>query len=153
MKPPAVEAHLVLTADGKLAAGRGSPLESFRWRPTDALLTQSRRKPSADRPLVVVVNRSTDWRKLLAALARDQGIRRFICGGEPPVLKALVEHGLLSRLHVVFAPLIAGGARTPTLLGPAATAVLARSVALELERFTSAGAHARATYRVLAAKK
>jgi riboflavin biosynthesis pyrimidine reductase len=153
MKRPVVEAHLALTVDGKLAGRQNSVLASFRWRPTDALLTRKRPRPMPAGPLVVVWKRADDLRGVLDVLARDHGVRRVICGGEPALLKALVEQELLSHLHVVFASVVAGGTRTPTLLGPAATALLPRSVALELERFTAAGEQARATYRVIMAKK
>jgi len=153
MKLPAVEARLTLTVDGRLADTETFAPKFFRWRHDDALLTQKPRKPLVAGVLVVGAGRTDELRKLLAALARDHGVRRVICGGEPPLLKALVGQELLSRLRVVFVPVIEGGACTPTLLGPAATAVLPRSVALKLERFTAGGGRPRATYRVIAAKK
>jgi riboflavin biosynthesis pyrimidine reductase len=153
MRRPVVEAHLALTVDGKLAGRFDSALESFRWRRTDALLTRKKLGPIPGGPLVAAWKRADELRGVLLVLARDHGVRRVICGGEPPLLKALVEQELLSRLHVIFAPVVAGGAGAPTLLGPAATALLPRSVALELERFTAAGEQARATYRVMVAKK
>jgi riboflavin biosynthesis pyrimidine reductase len=153
MKRPVVEAHLALTIDGKLAGRERSALESFRWRRTDALLTQKKPGPMPAAPRVVVWKRSDELREALVVLAQNHGVRRVICGGEPALLKALVEQELLSHLHVVFAPVVAGGARNPTLLGPAATALLPRSVPLKLEHFSAAGEHSRATYRVIVAKK
>lgn len=153
MKRPAVEAHVTLTVDGKLAGRQSAALESFRWRPTDALLTWKKCGAMPGAPLVAAWRRGDELREVLDVLGRDHGVRRVICAGEPALLKALVERELLSRLHVVFASVVAGGARAPTLLGPAATSLLPRSVALELERFTAAGEQARATYRVIMAKK
>jgi riboflavin-specific deaminase-like protein len=79
--------------------------------------------------------RSVSLRGALAVLAEDYGVGTAICEGGPTLLRGLVNEGLLSRLHVTFAPLIFGGATAPTLLGPAATALLRHSVGLRLEAF------------------
>jgi riboflavin biosynthesis pyrimidine reductase len=65
----------------------------------------------------------------------------------------MVEGGLLQTLHVSFAPLILGGANAPTLLGPAGSALLKRSIPLRLEGFSPRGGGAHAVYRMAAGSK
>ncbi|MFZ4483058.1 MAG: dihydrofolate reductase family protein [Chthoniobacterales bacterium] len=152
MNLPPVEARITLTLDGRLALTQ-EPLETTRrWRRRDALLTQKRGDRIPVGPLVVLRKRGSAIRPVLENLARTHRIRRVICGGEPALLKALVEKELLSVVHVLFTPVIAGGTRRPTLLGPAANSLLPHSVSLKLERFSTAGGQARATFRVLRAK-
>ena len=87
-------------------------------------------------------------RRALEVLASDYGVECAVCEGGPTLLAGLVKEGLLRRLHVTFAPLIFGGASAPTLLGPAFSSLLTRSVPLRLEAFEVKGGEGYARYRV-----
>lgn len=91
-----------------------------------------------------------DPRYALEALARDYGVRSVLCEGGAELFRALVQAGLVRTLHVTFAPVIIGGAGAPTLLGPAPSSLLKRSIPLRLEGFFPRGEEAFATYRVAA---
>ncbi len=92
--------------------------------------------------------RSVDLRQALQALARDYRVGVAVCEGGPSLLVGFVEAGLLSKLHVTWAPLVFGGAEAPTLLGPAASSLLEHSIPLRLESFLVEGEEACATYAV-----
>ncbi|MFM8229937.1 MAG: hypothetical protein ACKOAL_01815, partial [Chthoniobacterales bacterium] len=64
---------------------------------------------------------------------------------------ALAESRFVGKLHITFAPVIVGGADAPTLLGPARTSLLRRSIPLRLQSFRPIGGEAFATYRFGAA--
>ena len=87
-----------------------------------------------------------DPRRALVVLARDYGVRSVLCEGGGELFRSLVEDGLVSKLHITFAPLVIGGAEAPTLLGPARTSLLRRSIPLRLESFRSEGDEGFATY-------
>jgi riboflavin-specific deaminase-like protein len=97
--------------------------------------------------------KTVDLRQALLVLARDYGVRSVLCEGGADVFRAMVEGGLLQTLHVSFAPLILGGANAPTLLGPAGSALLKRSIPLRLEGFSPRGGGAHAVYRMAAGSK
>jgi riboflavin biosynthesis pyrimidine reductase len=90
-----------------------------------------------------------DLVRALEVLRTDYNVRTAVCEGGPSLLRGLLARGLLDRIFVTFAPLVFGGAKAPTLLGPAAGSLLGRSVQLRLEEFESAGGEGYATYRVL----
>jgi len=92
--------------------------------------------------------KKVDVRKALALLARDYGVRSALCEGGGELLRSFVEAGLLRRLHVTFAPVVIGGADAPTLLGPAGTSLLRRSIPLRLQAFRRIGSEAFAAYIV-----
>ncbi|MFM8684175.1 MAG: RibD family protein [Chthoniobacterales bacterium] len=92
-----------------------------------------------------------DLRRAMAVLARDYGVRSVLCEGGAEVFRALAESRLVAKLHITFAPVIIGGADAPTLLGPARTSLLRRSIPLRLQSFRPIGAEAFATYRFGAA--
>ena len=87
-----------------------------------------------------------DPRRALVVLARDYGVRSVLCEGGGELFRSLVEDALVSKLHITFAPLVIGGAEAPTLLGPARTSLLCRSIPLRLESFRSEGDEGFATY-------
>jgi len=89
-----------------------------------------------------------DLPRALGILAADYGVRTVVCEGGPTLLRGLVEAGLLQRLFVTVAPLLFGGADAPTLLGPAATSLLPKSVPLHLESFFVEEGECFATYGV-----
>lgn len=91
-------------------------------------------------------------RPALAVLARDYGVRSALCEGGAELFRALVGAGLVRRLHLTIAPVVIGGAEAPTLLGPARTGLLPRSIALQLESFRRAGGEVFASYRFPKAK-
>lgn len=88
-----------------------------------------------------------DLRRALKILARDYGLRSVLCEGGTELFRSLVEARLVRKLHITFAPVIIGGADAPTLLGPARTSLLCRSIPLRLEAFRPVGGEAFATYR------
>jgi len=90
-------------------------------------------------------------RRAMAVLARDYGVRSVLCEGGAEVFRSLVQAGLIDQLHITFAPVIIGGADAPTLLGPARTSLLRRSIPLRLQSFRPIGGEAFATYRFGAA--
>lgn len=91
---------------------------------------------------------AVDLRRALQVLAEDYRVRVAVCEGGPSLLAGIVGEGLLSKLHVTWAPLVFGGAEAPTLLGPAASSLLKHSVPLRLESFRVEGGEAYATYAV-----
>ena len=91
---------------------------------------------------------SVNLRRALAILAADYGVRCALCQGGPTLVRGLVEAGLLTRMRIAFVPLVIGGADAPTLLGPAASGVLARSVRLRLEACETRGGRVCAIYRL-----
>lgn len=84
--------------------------------------------------------------RALAILARNYGVRSVLCEGGAELFRSLVVAGLVRRLHITFAPIVIGGADAPTLLGPARTALLRRSIPLRLETFRQECSEAFATY-------
>ena len=68
-------------------------------------------------------------------------------------MEKLVEDGLVGKLHITFAPLVIGGAEAPTLLGPARTSLLRRSIPLGLESFSRKRDEGFATYSFARSKK
>ena len=91
--------------------------------------------------------------KALRILALDYGVRSALCEGGAELFRSLVQAGLVQTLHVTFAPVIIGGADAPTLLGPAHSSLLKRSVALRLEKFSRRASETFATYRVVSGSK
>jgi riboflavin biosynthesis pyrimidine reductase len=89
-----------------------------------------------------------DVRRALEVLAGDYKVRLAVCEGGAALFAGFIRHGLVSRIHVTWAPLIFGGAAAPTLLGPAAESLLPRSMGLRLEEFRAVGGEAYATYAV-----
>lgn len=89
----------------------------------------------------------------LRILARDYGVRSALCEGGAELFRSLVQAGLVQTLHVTFAPMIIGGAEALTLLGPAQSSLLARSIPLRPESFAPRGGEVFATYRVAAESK
>jgi len=92
-------------------------------------------------------------RRALAILWRDYGVRSVLCEGGGELFRSLVEHGLASKLHITFAPLVIGGTDAPTLLGPARISLLRRSIPLRLESFFRKGNEGFATYIFAPSKK
>lgn len=90
--------------------------------------------------------RSVDVRRALSILARDYGVRAALCEGGAELFRSLVVAGLVRRLHVTFAPIVIGGADAPTLLGPARSSLLPRSIPLRLQSFRQVGVEGFATY-------
>ena len=68
--------------------------------------------------------------------------------GQAERIRKLFEDGQLKRVHVTFVPCIVGGAKTPTLLGVPAQALLETSVPLRLERMRQRGARCESVYVV-----
>ena len=91
-----------------------------------------------------------DVSRALRILSRDYGICSALCEGGAELFRALVQAGLVQNLYVTFAPVIIGGAGAPTLLGPAPSSLLRRSIPLRLEGFSPRGGEVFATYRVAA---
>ena len=91
-----------------------------------------------------------DMRRALRILSQDYGVRSALCEGGAELFRALVQAGLVQALYVTFAPVIIGGAGAPTLLGPAPSSLLRRSIPLRLEGCLQRGDEAFATYRVAA---
>jgi len=94
-----------------------------------------------------------DPRRALAILARDYGVRSVLCEGGGELFRSLVEDGLVSKLHITFAPLVIGGTEAPTLLGPPRTSLLRRSIPLRLESFRREGDEGFAAYSFARSKK
>ena len=97
--------------------------------------------------------KTVDLRSALRILARDYGVRSALCEGGAELFRSLVQAGLVQTLHVTFAPVIIGGADAPTLLGPAHSSLLKRSVVLRLEKFSRRASETFATYRVASGSK
>lgn len=92
-----------------------------------------------------------DLRRMLKILARDYDVHCVLCEGGAELFRALAESRLVDKLHITFAPVIIGGADAPTLLGPARTSLLRRSIPLRLQSFRPIGGEAFATYHFGAA--
>ena len=92
-------------------------------------------------------------RRALAVLARDYGVRSALCEGRAQLLCSLLEARTVSVLHITFAPVVLGGADAPTLLGPARSSLLEKSIPLRLEKFCRQRSEAFATYRVATGSK
>jgi riboflavin-specific deaminase-like protein len=92
--------------------------------------------------------RQVDLDKALAVLSDEYGVRDAVCEGGPVLLRAMLQKGLIQRLHLTVAPLIFGGAAAPTLLGPVGEGDLKRSMPLRLENLEVVGDEAFASYRV-----
>jgi riboflavin-specific deaminase-like protein len=93
---------------------------------------------------------AVDPKRALQILARDYGVRSALCEGGAELFRALVKAGLVQTLHVTFAPVIIGGAEAPTLLGPARSSILRRSIPLRLGSFRLEGPEAFASYSLSA---
>jgi len=93
---------------------------------------------------------AVDPKRALQILARDYGVRSALCEGGAELFRALVQAGLVQTLHVTFAPVIIGGAEAPTLLGPARSSILRRSIPLRLGSFRLEGPEAFASYSLSA---
>lgn len=93
---------------------------------------------------------AVDMRRALRILSRDYGVRSALCEGGAELFRALVQAGLVRTLHLTFSPVIIGGAGAPTLIGPARSSLLRRSIPLRLAGFFPRGGEAFATYRVAA---
>jgi len=92
-----------------------------------------------------------DLRRMLKILARDYSVHSVLCEGGAELFRSLVQAGLISQLHITLAPVIIGGADAPTLLGPARSSLLRRSIPLRLQSFRPIGVEVFATYRFGAA--
>jgi riboflavin biosynthesis pyrimidine reductase len=126
--------------------GGGSPIVVFT---TEAMPAATRRwlEKMAD-VRTAARGQKVDVRKALALLARDYGVRTALCEGGGELLRSFVEAGLLRKIYITFAPVVIGGADAPTLLGPARTSLLRRSIPLRLEAFRRIGSEAFAAYIV-----
>lgn len=74
---------------------------------------------------------ASDALTILADLRARFGARTVVCEGGPSLLRTLVAAGTLDELYLTVCPLLFGGAKAPTLLGPKGTH-LARSLRLHL---------------------
>lgn len=92
--------------------------------------------------------KQVDPRRALEILSRDYGVRSVLCEGGAELFRSLLFAGLVSKLHITFAPVVIGGADAPTLLGPARTSLLKRSIPLRLESFRQDGSEGFASYVV-----
>lgn len=90
--------------------------------------------------------KSVDPRRALQILAKDYGVRSALCEGGAELFRSLVDARLVRELHVTFAPLVIGGEDAPTLLGPARTSLLPRSIPLRLKKFRQEGDEVFASY-------
>ena len=88
-------------------------------------------------------------RRALQMLSRDYDVRSALCEGGPELFRELLKQQLVSTLHIAIMPVVIGGADTPTLLGPAHSSLLPRSIPLRLQKFRQEGDEAFAVYRVL----
>jgi riboflavin-specific deaminase-like protein len=89
---------------------------------------------------------TVDPRHALAILARDYGVRSALCEGGAELFRSLIEVDLVRTLHITFAPIVIGGADAPTLLGPAHSSLLTKSVSLRLQSWQQVGAECFAKY-------
>jgi riboflavin-specific deaminase-like protein len=89
---------------------------------------------------------SAGLRAALQVLAADYNVKVAVCEGGSSLFAGFVRAGVVSRIHITWAPVLFGGATAPTLLGPAASSLLPRSLPLRLEAFFSAGGEGYATY-------
>ena len=136
----------ILRPDLKVFRTPGAPIVIFT---TGAMPSAARRRLEKLADVrVEAQGRRVDLAKALLVLAEEYGVRDAVCEGGPTLIKAMLERGLLHRIHVTFTPLVFGGAAAPTLTGPADRGLLAASVPLSLENFAIAGSEAFATYRV-----
>lgn len=175
MKLPEIAAAFTVSFDGKIVAP-GAGLLARRGKgsePLRVLFSNSGRVPASLRstPAVIFTTRAmTDalrrklektadvrvepraktihLRRALEILARDYGVRSAVCEGDAELFRSLAMQNLVRILRVTFAPLVIGGAETPTLLGPAVSALLPRSIPLRLESFRRDGEGALASYRI-----
>ena len=92
--------------------------------------------------------REVDPVKALAVLSEDYGVRDAVCEGGPVLLRAMLQHDLVRRLHVTLAPLVFGGVAAPTLLGTVKDGSMKKSIPLFLQSFEVIGDEAFASYRV-----
>ena len=58
-----------------------------------------------------------DLAAMLRILGADYGVRTVVCEGGPSLFRALLEIGAIDELHLTWAPVIFGGAGSPTLTG------------------------------------
>lgn len=85
-------------------------------------------------------------RRALEILARDYGVSSVHCDGDAALFREIVLQDLAQTLRVTFVPLVLGGAKASTLLGPTASALLPHSVPLRLKSFRKSGDRAIASY-------
>ena len=143
--------RVIFTNSGRLRKnlrlfGGGAPIVVFT---TEAMPAATRRwlEKMAD-VRTAARGQKVDVRKALALLARDYGVRTALCEGGGELLRSFSEAGLLWKIYITFAPVVIGGADAPTLLGPARTSLLRRSIPLRLEAFRRIGSEAFAAYIV-----
>ena len=98
-------------------------------------------------------SKTVEVRRALQILARDYSVRSALCEGGAELFRSLIQARLVRTLHVTFAPIVIGGADAPTLLGPAHSSLLKKSIPLRLEKFSQRGSEAFATYRVASMSK
>lgn len=147
---PAEPLRVVFTHSGRLRKN----LRIFRDGAPVVVFTTRAMPPAVRRRLenVAVVKtlgrgKTVDVGEALALLARDYGVRTALCEGGGGLFRDLVAAQAVQELHVTIAPLVIGGAEAPTLLGPAAAALLPHSVPLRLENLRRQGREIFATYR------
>ena len=154
---PAEPLRVIFTNRGKLRRdlkvfrSRGAPIVVFTTASMPRA-TRLRLERIADVRIAGRAGGAVDLRRALDVLHREYKVRTAVCEGGPSLLKGLLERGLLDRIFVTFAPIVFGGAKAPTLLGPAAGSLLGRSVRLRLEEFEPSDGECYAAYRVRPAR-
>ena len=86
--------------------------------------------------------------RMLQQLRRNFRVRSLVCEGGATLLRSLLEHELVDRLHLTICPAIFGGRSAPTLTGLPG-AFLPRTISLHLtEMKVSADGECFVEYRV-----
>jgi riboflavin biosynthesis pyrimidine reductase len=144
MKLPTVDAHFVLSTDGKvMALPRGTAGHPAADPARFDAVIEGRAPHARTSPARTGARR---LRRVLGTLRRDLGVVRLLCDSDPPLFRELAAGGFVTRLHLTVLPCIAGGAKADTLTGPPATALLARSIPLRLESVKVSRGQTHATY-------
>jgi riboflavin-specific deaminase-like protein len=91
--------------------------------------------------------REVDLAAMLKTLRDRYKVRTLACEGGPTLFRALLEQGLVDQLNLTIAPYLFGGAKAPTLTGPAKE-FLPASVHCSLTHVRIVGGECFLTYRI-----
>jgi 2,5-diamino-6-(ribosylamino)-4(3H)-pyrimidinone 5'-phosphate reductase len=85
------------------------------------IVTTNRAHPAAKMPVVqnlttIIERKPIDFRKLFSRLSAEYGAKRITVQSGGTLNAMLLREGLIDELSIVIAPVVIGGAKTPTLV-------------------------------------